>query len=59
MDAVSAVFLGVSVVWALALLGWLRIKWNALSREYQRDLGWQLMWHERIMDERDDAAGPP
>lgn len=52
MDALRAAFLGVGVLMALTLLGWLRMKWNDLEREYQRNVGWHRMWTERI--ERND-----
>ncbi len=39
---------------AVGCLAWVRIKYDILIDELKRDIGWQTMWHERIMDERNE-----
>ena len=58
MDALRTLFMVVGVLMAGTLLLWLNMLWQEIEEDYERDLGWHLMWTERIMDERDEH-GPP
>lgn len=51
MEALEIAFVGTGVAMALVLLSWLRGEWISYRVEYERDVGWHRMWHERIMDE--------
>lgn len=39
---------------AVGCLAWIQIEYERIMDELERDIGWSLMWHERIMDERNE-----
>lgn len=61
IDALWFALLAVGGALAGILLVALRMQWNAIKKELDRDIGWSIQWTERIMDTLDekDESGPP
>ena len=57
MGTLAWAYLVVATLFGVALLVWRYEKYKTVQREFERDLGWHLTWHERIY-EPEDESGP-
>ena len=57
MEALEVAYVVVATLFGVALLVWLKGKYDDVQREFERDLGWHLTWHERVY-EPEDESGP-
>lgn len=58
METLEAAFLVVGCLFGAAVLLWIKLEWDRLEREFQRDLGWHRMWTERVYDSEPGDASP-
>lgn len=55
MDLADWVGIGFGVVVAALGLFLLKLQWDNVLDELNRDIGWQVMWHERTMEDENDG----
>lgn len=51
MTLLEWAFLGTLTAAAVGILGLLKMRYDELRREVERDAGWHRMWHERIWED--------
>lgn len=55
MDLAFWISTGLGTATAVLGLVLVRFQWGNISAEIERDSGWQVMWHERIMEDETDG----
>ncbi len=56
MGALAWAYVVVGTLFAGALLLLLKCKYDDVQDDFARDLGWHLMWHERVYDPEDESG---